>query len=44
MLESAFERYRAVRGGPVPSRPRALPDPLDRTEEYVLRIVRRVAV
>jgi len=43
VLESAFERYRAVRGGPVPSRPRALPDPLDR-KEYVLQIVRRVAV
>ena len=42
VLESAFERYRAVRGGPVPSRPRALPDPLDR-KEYVLQIVRRVA-
>jgi ribosomal protection tetracycline resistance protein len=43
VFESAFERYRAVRGGPVPSRPRALPDPLDR-REYVLQIVRRVAV
>ena len=43
VLESAFERYRAVRGGPVPSRPRALPDPLDR-KEYVLQIVRRVAM
>jgi ribosomal protection tetracycline resistance protein len=43
VLESAFERYRAVRGGPVPSRPRSLPDPLDR-KEYVLQIVRRVAV
>ena len=38
VFESAFERYRAVRGRPVPSRPRSLPDPLDR-KEYVLQIV-----
>jgi ribosomal protection tetracycline resistance protein len=43
VLESAFERYEAVRGGPIPSRPRSEPDALDR-REYILQITRRVAV
>jgi ribosomal protection tetracycline resistance protein len=42
VLESAFERYDAVRG-PIPARPRSEPDALDR-KEYVLQITRRVAV
>jgi ribosomal protection tetracycline resistance protein len=42
VLESAFERYAAVRG-PVPSRPRSEPDALDR-REYVLQLTRRLAI
>ena len=40
VLESAFDRYRPVRG-PVPTRPRWDRDPLNR-EEYLLRVLRRV--
>ncbi|MEU6728195.1 hypothetical protein ABZ917_31195 [Nonomuraea wenchangensis] len=40
VLESAFERYRPVRG-PAPARPRLGHDPLDR-KEYLLRVRRRV--
>ncbi|MCK2220058.1 TetM/TetW/TetO/TetS family tetracycline resistance ribosomal protection protein [Actinomadura sp. ATCC 31491] len=40
VLETAFERYRPVRG-PAPARPRLGPDPLDR-KEYLLRVQRRV--
>ena len=39
VLDSAFERYEAVRG-PAPSRPRTDHNPLDR-KEYLLRVVRR---
>ncbi|MEU4425964.1 translation factor GTPase family protein [Actinoplanes sp. NPDC024001] len=39
VLESAFDHYAPVRG-PVPSRERIGPDPLDR-KEYLLRVVRR---
>ena len=39
VVESAFERYDPVRG-PVPSRPRTDPNPLDR-KEYLLRVLRR---
>ncbi|MGW2143083.1 GTP-binding protein [Nonomuraea bangladeshensis] len=40
VLDSAFERYRPVRG-PAPARPRLGHDPLDR-KEYLLRVRRRV--
>jgi hypothetical protein len=43
VLESASERYEAVRGGPIPSRPRSEPDALDR-REYILQVTRCVAV
>jgi ribosomal protection tetracycline resistance protein len=39
LLESAFSRYRVVRGN-VPTRPRTDDNPLDR-EEYLLRLTRR---
>jgi ribosomal protection tetracycline resistance protein len=39
VLESAFDRYEAVRG-PAPCRPRTDDNPLDR-KEYLLRVVRR---
>jgi ribosomal protection tetracycline resistance protein len=41
VLESAFDRYRPVRG-PVPARARTDHNPLSR-EEYLLHVVRRVA-
>ncbi|GAA4603832.1 ribosomal protection tetracycline resistance protein [Actinoplanes octamycinicus] len=39
VLESAFDHYAPVRG-PIPSRARTGPDPLDR-KEYLLRVLRR---
>ncbi|HEX8008998.1 MAG TPA: GTP-binding protein, partial [Trebonia sp.] len=41
VLETAFERYRRVRGE-VPARRRTGPNPLDR-EDYLLRVTRRAA-
>ena len=40
MLESAFDRYQAVRGA-IPTRPRSDHNPLNR-KEYLLHVVRRV--
>jgi ribosomal protection tetracycline resistance protein len=40
VLESAFDRYRPVRGQ-VPDRPRSDHNPLDR-KEYLLQVTRRV--
>ncbi|MBL7257802.1 GTP-binding protein [Paractinoplanes lichenicola] len=40
VLESAFDHYEPVRGGPLPTRARTDHNPLDR-KEYLLRVVRR---
>lgn len=40
VLETAFDRYRRVRGA-IPSRPRTDANPLNR-KEYLLRVARRV--